>query len=723
MNSYWENLPEDLKSNPFFHFSAETNYVPAWDKIRTEYARPALEYALKKFETKILEVAGNPAKPTFKNTVEPFEEAFALTRYLFCTLYALSPENKEDENARNVLEQDMTRLWYDTFSRIFSNQTLFKRLIALGEAGYNQKWSMEKQMVGGMYFNGFVENGIRLNPEAMKAYHKNQKKISELGIKIHQRIRDAAQNTMLFISDPARMAGIPQDLIDQAAKEAEKRGRPGEWAFLANRVIFETLMQTAENRQFRKDMWTLFHKKRMVGPYKTSAMILEFAKLSHDGARLKSGTTPAAEILHYNMARRPAVVSEFLLDVRNTALPVAKKELKAMAEFAEAIFGIKKLEPWDLDFLKEKMKKIILSFDEQSLRPYFELENVLDKGIFPHIEKQLGLYFTRTDHYPNYHEDTRIYDVKTKSGRHAGVMVLDLYDRPGKMSGYAWSMNIFAQGKFEGKVRRPVNQINMKLTKPVDGKPTLLTHDEVTTLMHEFGHGLHDLKSECQFTGRSGTTVDIDLVEFPSQLQEFIAFMPDFLRGFARHYETDDPLPEDILQKIEQSRKFMKGRDVLERSMRGWLDFQWHNKNPDGYTSVKAFEEKNLKSFRLHGLEYPLYSPAFDYTFGGGYDSSFYSYQWAQVMSDDLLSAFNKRGLYDRTLKAKFAKALANGGTVDGRENYLQITGRDAINHSFFKAMGLMGKTFDYSTAVHKSPNQAANDSFVSIQPPEPKAA
>lgn len=717
MNKLWSTLPEELKTNPFFQYSEENNFVPLWDKITVADAEAALLYSFINMAGEVNRIVENKNKPTFKNTVEPLEEAFGLVGYFYRIFFTLTPTDKNEEKLRRQLEITIGKLCNSSFINTFNNVFLFEKFAELCKPETVAKWSAEEQAIGGMYFNGFFESGIKLSPEKRKAHYQMQQRIFNLGNVIQKKMRDAGEHMMLFVSDPLSLEGIPQDVIDQAAKEAAEIGQPEKWAFLANRVIYEALMVTAKDRQLRKDMWNLYHKHRMVGPFRTEKNILELMKLTYDAAYLKSRKTPAAEIIKYNMAKTPRTVESFLRKLRDASMPVALQEMEVLKEFAKNNLGIRKLQPWDVSHVEELVKKCVFGFDDQDLRGYFELEHVLEKMIFPHLKRQLGATFVASDAYPAFHKDVRNYDVYDNKGKHMGVVLLDLYDRSGKMAGIAWSMSVLPQGMFEGKIRRPVNKIDMKLTKPSDGQPTLLTHMDVTTLKHELGHTLHDLKSACKYSSRSGTGVDTDFVEFPSQYQEFVAYEPEFLRK-ARHHLTGKPLPEDTLEKLSQSRKFMAGRSVLERSMRGWLDLQWHNKNPHGYTTIKAFEDDVLKSFRQPGMEYPVYSPAFSYTFGGGYDSAFYSYQWSEVMSADLIEKSRKLGMYEPGLKTRFAKTLAVGGVVDETENYKKLAGRTPTLNPMLRGTGLLGKPFNYAAALEQQP-KPANDAGIAPDAPQ----
>ena len=725
MNGFWKNLPEDLKENPFFHFSAKTNYVPAWDKIRIADAGAAIDYALSLAMIKAATISMDTDKPTFSNTVEALEDAFSLASYFVRTLYALTPKDEEEEKLRRSLEKTAFTKWYDTFVYIFSDHKILDRLQQASLSAEAKKWSAEKKMVASMYYQGFVENGAGLAPHKKQAHHKLQRKAMLLGMEIQQRIQNAGEQVILYTENPDHLAGLPKDFVSQAATLAEKKGKPGQWAFPASRPLFEAIIRTADNREFRKNYWESYHNACTKGPYRTTDMIMRLMKMTHEASRIKSRRSPASEILKYNMAKTPATVTTFLRKIRDASYPVAAEELDVLKTFAKKNLGIKKLCAYDIPYTEQQVKRAVLGFTDQDLRPFFEFERTLGV-VLEELGGFTGVTFKQNKRYPNYDPLVRIYDVRRKdNGKPLGVLALDLYDRPGKMAGIAWSMSILSQGLFDGKNRRPVNQINMKLTPPQGNEPTLMSHDDVVTLFHEMGHSLHDLWSKCEFQALSGTGTDIDFVEFPSQFMENLAYRPAFIQKCARHHETGESLDDDTITKLSHERKFMAGRQTLERAMRGWMDLKWHQENPNVYSSVAQFEKAVLKSFRLPGIKYPLHSPAFSYSFGGGYDSSFYSYQWSLEMSDTLAAAFDKKGWNDRSLKSKFTAALSVGGTKPETETFKKITKRNPSLKHFLKASGLLGQTFDYAAALEKPViiPQPSNDVGAPAQAPTPSVA
>lgn len=702
MNRFWESLPAHLKENPYFHFSEKTNYVPAWDKIRVEHAKPALDYAVEYLRSEVQRIADNPSAPTFRNTVEALEKPFGLIGYLSRVFFCAAPADPEERKQYDAIEKDFFERYHEVFTETFNNGNLFNRFSVLGMAINADAINLnsEKKKLFAMYMGGFRENGIHMRPAKKEQMAALEKQINALSMQVQQNMRRAEEDSFLIVDDPSRLSGLPDFMIDNARRLAEKKGLPGQYMFGITHEVYSTFMRSADDRDLRRQMRKVYSNAGISGPYDNRAAIIKLISLEHRHARLKGHANPAALTLQYNMARDAKTVSRFLLGLRDAARPAALREMDVIRNFARRQ-GVDMLEAWDIDYYEEKLKKAVLGYDEEELRPYFELENVL-QGTFRHFEKLFGLRFIPNETYPKLHPDIRTYDVvRARSGKPMGVIAFDLFARDGKPAGIAWNISAFPQGLFEGKVRRAVDVVVAKFPKGEPGKPNLLTHDDVLTIFHEMGHATHNMLSQCRYASFSGTSVDTDFVEFPSQIQENWAFEPAVLDDFARHHLTGEKISDDIKKKIRESRKFMAGRTVLNRAARGWLDFSWHTRNPANIDGVESFESKVLRKFRLGGSDHPVLSPRFSHIFGGGYDAAFYSYQWAQIMDSAIFAKFSRAGLYDRSLRAKFRHALEQGGRGDEAALFRELNGRAANNKAFLRSRGLLGKAFNYAAAAN----------------------
>ncbi|MFN3828189.1 MAG: M3 family metallopeptidase [Micavibrio sp.] len=709
MNSLWKDLPDHLRDNPFFHYSKKSNYVPAWDKIKPEHVLPAFDFICERMRKQVDDIAKNPALPSFKNTVEAIENAYSLPMYFFVTLFTTMPRDEAEQKQYDEMEDILSDKFYDLYMDMFQNKDLLSRFVLLSIKPEIINLTGERAKLYGMYANTFRVAGALKSPAKQQEMRELGKQISRLGSRSQKNMREAEKNTFLTVTDADRLKGLPDVLIASAAAEAEKRGLAGQWCFGIGVGTYEPFMKAVHDRDLRREMWELNYNAGISGPYDNRQTILDLVKLEHKQARMEGHRNPAVNTLHYNMASDVKTVEKFLRQVRKSAKPVAEKEVQVLRDFAKQEDGIRNLEPWDLRYYEERLKKKVLGFDEEDIRPYLELESTV-AGTLRHFEKFFGIKFKESKKYPKYNEDLRTYNVTdARTGKHMGVLCMDLFDRKGKPSGTAWNISAFSQGQFEGENRRTVDMVVTKFVKGQNGQPTLMTHYDLLCLMHEMGHATHNLMSKCRYQSFSGTSVDTDFVEFPSQFHENWAFMPEVLDDIARHHKTGEKIPDDVKERIKESAKFMAGQKVLAYARKGWLDQAWYRKDTARINSVEEFELEVTKDFNIAGMKTPLTSPRFHHIFGGGYDAAFYSYQWSQIMGDQMFEKFEKQGLYDRSLRAKFKKAVEVGGSQEETITFHKLAGTYPRLHPFLRQNGLTAKTaFDYSEAFRVPANDGA---------------
>lgn len=718
MNSLWPNLPAHLKDNPFFHFSAKTKFVPAWDRIKPAHVLPAIDYIFENMRREIDKIANNPAKPNFKNTVEALESAFTMPMYFFLATFTTMPRNDEEQAQYDKVERLISDKFHDVYMDVFQNKDLFNRFLFLSLTPETIMLTGERERMYGMYANTFKVCGILKKPAYQQRLREMGKKISELSHVSQKNMREAEKAAFLRVSDPARLTGLSPVLVDAAAAEARKRGFDGEWCFGVGTSTYVPFMKSVRDRELRREMWILNSRTGTTGAFDNRRTILQLIRLEHEHARLSGYRNPAAQHLQYNMARNAKKVERFLKDIRQAAKPVAQNELQILKEFAMQENGIKHLKPWDHEYYKERLKLKVLGFEDEQLRPYFEMDAVL-QGTFRHFRKLFGLEFKESKAYPKYDPDVKTFDVTdVRTGKHMGVLCMDLFDRPGKPAGIAWNISALSQGMFEGENRRPVDMVVAKFVKGQGDQPTLLTHYDLEVLFHELGHATHNILSQCRYQSFSGTSVDTDFVEFPSQIQENWAFLPDVLDDIARHHQTGEKIPDEIKKKIKEGRKFMAGMSMLNRAMKGWLDLSWYRMNPQNTRSVLAFERHVTRDFMLEATEHTPVSPRFHHIFGGGYEASFYSYQWSEMMSAQIFEKFAKYGAYDRSLRASFKKALQVGASREEADTFYVLAGRHPRIQPLLRQYGLIGKSFNYAAAFKGV--EPANDTAQIVSPFKP---
>lgn len=722
MNSLKADLPDHLKDNPYFAFSEDTNFVPAWDKIRPEHALPAMDYIFERMRKDIEAIATNPKVPTFKNTSEALESAFALPMYFFLTFFTAMPRTEADLKKNDDIQKEISDKFHDAFMDAFLDQRLYERFLVLTLLIDETKVPTEKEKLFGMYGATFKVCGISRPLAEQKKIREMGKKISAISRISQTNMREAEKHTFVHVTDLNQLKGVSETLLNNAESEAQRRGLEGGRCFGVGTSIYGPFMQSVSDRALRKQMWMAQSGAGSSGPYDNRKTILKLIKLQHQLAHMTGHRSPASDTLRYNMALTTTTVDRFLTKLRRASKPTAEKEMQILRDFAAQEDNITKLEPWDVEYYKEKIKKRVLGYDEEQLRPYFEMEATL-QGVFRHFDKMFGLTFTESHAYPKYADDLRTYDVtNTRTGKHMGVLCMDLFEREGKPAGTAWNISALSQGLFQGSVRRPVDVVVTKILKGQEGTPTLLTHYDVQVLLHEMGHAAHNLLSLCRYQSFSGTAVDTDFVEFPSQFQENWAFEPSFLDDIACHHVTGERMSDVLKRRIGESRKFMAGSDVLSRAMKGWLDLSWHRKDPKNIRSVEKFEREVTKPFMLSGLERPLVSPRFHHIFGGGYESAFYSYQWSEVMSAQRFEKFQQRGIYNKTLCAEYKRALEVGGSRVESELFYKLGHAHPTIKPLLRSYGLLGRKFNYAAALHPA---EANDNVVAAidRPGTPQVA
>lgn len=706
MKKIRESLPDHLKNNPFFEFSAETLYVPAWHKIRPEHMEPAIDYALKLAEENVRKIRDNHRNPTFRNTVEALEEAAELVGYFLGIIYNLIPDKEDHLDLYEEMQKKCFLKYYSFWEKTFQDDALYIRVRDIKNDPSFKKFTAEKKYLHEMYVNAFIDQGIKLSPEKRSKLSRLKTRLMDLGHQYQQNIKDEQRDRVLVVDDRSRLAGLSPFVLAAAAEKARKFGHEGRWVFGIGKDSYGSFMQSAQDRDLRRQMWELYHTQATKGARDSRPIVLEMADLQRQAAQMVGYRNAAHLNTTYNMVRNIDKIDRFLSHVRRTARPVADEELKILGTFARKEDGLEKIEPWDLRYYQARLKKEVMGFDDEDERPYFELEHTL-KGAFTHFENLLGISFEEVKDHNVYHGNVRAFDVRKKrTGEHLGVVFMDLLAHPGKPPGTAWSARVLAQGLFEGQIRRPVDVIVMKLAHGKKGDPVLMTHTDVTVLFHELGHCAHNMLSRARYASMSGTSVSNDFVEFPSQVHENWTYEPEILSKIARHHKTGQPMPDHMIDGISNARKFMGGIKTLRMATKGWLDLAWSRVTKGPPESVEDFEEKALKKFRIMPHNNSLLSTHFAHIFGGGYETGFYSYQWDEQIDADVFAKFKKSGdLYDRSLSSRFRKVLETGDTGEYYKMVYSITRHRLTATNFLNRHGLLRDRFNYGAA-----GVAAND-------------
>ncbi len=688
-----------LKDNPFFDLSARTNFVPAWDRIKPQHIMPAIEEACRRDLARAQKIKNNPAKPNFKNTVEALETVCETSAYILGIIFNLIPEDRSHEEYYETLQQQAADRFAEMINAIYGDEDLFARL---RQARRNPEFSRLSKEKKGLYqslYNTFIDYGVRLSKRNKARLYALEKSIQNLELRAQKNIKRATYEDYVVVEHRSRLKGLPRAALDAAKTKADEVGHVGKYVFTLNKDTYTTFMRSVQDRTERKKMWRAYSTKATYGQYDNRQIVIELMKQQREKARLLGYLNLAEFNMTYQGTRSTEKAREFLQDIKNAALPTARKELELVRECARHD-AIRRLEPWDVVYYQEKLKKKALGYDEEALRPYFEIENVL-AGLFRHYEKLLGLHFEETHEYPVHHKDVRTFNVTdARTGKPKGIIFMDLYDRNGKAPGIAWNYPLLPQGLFRGRVRQPIEVIVAKLPKSPEGKPTLLSHYDVETIIHELGHAAHEIRGKTRYPSLSSMMMEDDFVEFPSQINENWVYESEVLDDFAVHYKTGKCIPDSLKEKIRERRKYMSGMEVLEKASRGWLDMAWSRADIGKVKSVEDFEAKTLRSFRLLPARGALVLPSFDYIHGGGYDAAFYSYQKTEAMGADFFALFKERGLYNKALCQAFEGALRKAGTRSSPGIFHALMGRGLRTDKFKEMHGLLQTPF----------NSAAND-------------
>ncbi len=662
-----------------------------FSKIKNEDFLPAIKEEIEKTRGEIDVLTSNTEKPSFKNTIEALEFSGEQLERITSLFYNLNSAETNDEIQK--IAQKVSPLLSDFGNDIRLNKDLFERVKEV----YNQKESLnlseEQKTLLDKKYKSFSRNGANLSEDKKNKLRDIDKQLSKLSLKFGENVLAETNKYELHITDEKDLSGLPNGAIEAAKNEASAKNKDG-WIFTLNYPSYVPFVTYADNRALRKEISLAFSSKSFHNDdLDNQESVLKIAKLRFERANLLGYKTHAHFVLEERMAKTPDKVREFLEDLLEKAKPAAKHEFSQLTKFAKELDGIENLQKWDGAYYTEKLKKKLFNLDDEKLKPYFKLENVIN-GVFTISKKLYGLQFEEIFDIDKYHPDVKTYKVLDEKGNLISIFYADFHPRPGKRNG-AWMTSYKSQYKKEGKNSRPHVSIVCNFTKPTETKPSLLTFNEVTTLFHEFGHALHGMLANTTYPSLSGTSVFWDFVELPSQVLENWCYEKEALEIFAKHYETGKVIPMEYLEKIKESSTFMEGMATLRQLSFGLLDMNWHGIDPSKVKSVKTHENKTFKETSL----YPettdtCMSTSFSHIFQGGYSSGYYSYKWAEVLDADTFEFFKEKGIFDKETAQKFKdNILSKGGTEDPMLLYKRFRGQEPKAEALLKRAGLITKS------------------------------
>jgi peptidyl-dipeptidase Dcp len=670
--------------NPFFQPFKTPFETPPFSLIREEHYVPAFRAGMAQQISEIQAIVDLAAKPTFENTVEALEnsgELLSRARSLFFNLSSAHTNDRLQKIAR-----EMAPVLSKHRDDILLNERLFQRIKTVYD--HRQNLPLESRRLVEEHYKDFVRSGASLDAKAKEELRRINQRLSVLSLQFGDNVLKEDNNFYLAITDKADLAGLPDNVISTAAEAAHERKLDGQWVFTLHKPSLIPFLQYSGRRPLREKMFQAYVERCNHGDgLDNKRNASEIASLRVRRANLLGYKTHADFVLAENMAKTPTEVYTFLDKIWQPALARARQEVRDMQAIMQREGGTFALAPWDWWYYSEKVKKEKYDLDEEQLRPYFKLENVI-QGVFTVANRLYGITLTERKDIPTYHPDVKVFEVKEADGSHIGILYTDYFPRASKRGG-AW-MNEFRSACIKnGKKITPVVCNVGNFSKPTADQPSLLSLDEVSTLFHEFGHGLHGLL--CNVPYEKLANVPQDFVELPSQIMENWAFEPDVLRLYARHYQTNEPIPQTLIDKMEKSKHFNQGFITVEYLAASYTDMDWHTLPDTVRRDAAAFETQSLQRIGLMPEIVVRYrTPYFRHIFAGGYSAGYYSYIWAEVLDTDAFAAFQETSLFDRKSAQAFRdNILAAGGINDAMAMYKKFRGREPHIEALLKKRGL----------------------------------
>jgi len=667
-----------------------------FSKIKNEHFLPAIQELIKVTKAEIEGITSSAEPATFENTVEALENTGLQLDRVTSIFFNLNGAETNEEIQR--IAQEVSPLLSEFGNDILLNEALFKRVKDVFKIKDSLPLNGEQKMLLEKQYKGFSRNGANLSAAEKLDLRKIDAKLSKLKLTFGENVLAETNNFEMLISNEEELSGLPEGTKEAAAQTAKEKNKEG-WLFTLDYPSYLPFMMYADNRDLRKRMSLAAGAKSFQGDALDNQQnVLSIAQLRHKRAVLLGYDTHAHFVLEERMAESPEKVQSFLSELLEKAKPAALKEFNELQAFAKELDGIDQLQKWDGAYYAEKLKEKLFNLDDEKLKPYFELDKVIE-GVFTVAEKLYGLRFDEVNNIDTYHEDVKTFRVSDNDGKLVSIFYADFHPRPGKRGG-AWMTSYKPQQIQNGVNDRPHVSIVCNFTKPVlstvEGatvsKPSLLTFNEVTTLFHEFGHALHGMLANTTYKGLSGTNVFWDFVELPSQILENWCYEKEALELFATHYEHGEVIPIELIEKIKDSATFHEGMQTLRQLSFGMLDMAWHGNNPSNIEDVKAFEKAAFANTSLYpDIPENCMSTSFSHIFQGGYSAGYYSYKWAEVLDADAFAYFKKEGIFNKEIASKFKNyVLSQGGTQDPMDLYTKFRGQKPNPEALLKRAGLI---------------------------------
>ena len=673
--------------NPLLKESSAPFGAPEFDKIKNEHYLPAFEAGIAEAKAEIDAIVANQEEPTFENTIEAMEVAGQTLNNVAGIFYNLMEADTNDE-MQQIAEQISPML--NEYSMYVSlNPDLFQKVKAVYEKKDELGLAPDQMKLLEDNYKGFVRGGANLSDADKELYSKWSEELSLITLQFSKNVLAATNAYALNITDSTKLGGLPEFVKTMAAETAAEKGLEG-WAFTLDAPSYSPFLKYSTERDLRKQIWTAYNTRAIGGENDNTEIVKKIVDLRIKIANILGYETYADYALEERMAKNKLTVNEFVKNLLEPSMEFAKKDVADVYAFAKKNgFEDSQLQSWDFSYWSEKYQQAEYSLSAEELKPYFQLESCID-AVFGLATRLYGISFTELDNVPVYHPDVKVYEVNDADGRHLALFYADFFPRASKRGG-AWMTEFRGQSIRDGVEYRPFISTVMNFTKPTADAPALITHDELVTFLHEFGHALHGIFAEGRYGSLTGTNVPRDFVELPSQIMENWAFEPDYLNSFAKHYQTGDPIPAELIEKVVAAKNYLAGYAQVRQLHFGYLDMAWHSLTELPAESTVEFEQKVLAPYAIMpAVEGSAFSTSFSHIFSGGYSAGYYSYKWAEVLEADAFSLFKEKGIFNTEVSNSFRKnILSMGGTEDAAVIYRNFRGHDPEPQALMEKLGL----------------------------------
>lgn len=663
-------------SNPFVQEFSTYKGVPPFDLIQTEHYKPAFLAGIAQQNVEIEAIVNDPESATFENTVVALDESGSLLNRVAGVFFAITEANTD--SVIQAITAELSPLLSEHSDNIMLNEKLFERIKAVYENPETKNLTVEQQKLVENYYKSFARSGIALDETKKARMREINKELGLLSIQFGENLLAETNDFQLIIDNPNDLAGLPADVVEVAAQTAKDNDLEGKWVFTLSKPSWEPFLKYADNRDLREKLYKAMYNRCNNGnDHDNNDVIVKTVNLRLEKANLLGYKSHADYVLEETMAKNPENALKLLTDIWQYALPQAKREKDELQKLIKAEGNDFQLQSWDWWYYAEKLRAQKYALNEEELRPYFVLENVRD-GAFAVANKLYGINFKELPDVSVYQKDVKAFEVSEAGGSYIGIIYLDYFPRPEKRNG-AWMANLVEAFVQQGDTIHPIVYNVGNFALPAEGKPSLLNVDQVGTLFHEFGHALHGLLTKGTYRSLSGTNVYRDFVELPSQIHEHWAFHPEVLKIYAKHYQTGEIIPDQLVAKLKKAETFNQGFTTTELVAAAILDLKWHVIESPLSVDVETFENNTLNKIGLIPEIIVRYkSPYFAHIFDGGYSAGYYSYLWAEVLDSDAFEAFAERGIFDQTTAKSFRdNILAKGGSEDPAVLYKRFRGTD----------------------------------------------